>query len=56
MRELKYQVVEHTCYDEKVVHIKNISYTLANLIAEIMNRECDSYFIAEGEDDEESEE
>ena len=50
-KSLKYRVVEHTEYDDKVIHIENISYDMAQALANIMNSEYDSYFIGEDMED-----
>ena len=51
-KRLNYRVVEHTEYEDKVIHIENVSSDLAQALANIMNREYDSYFISEDMEDE----
>lgn len=50
-KSLKYRVVEHTDYEDKVIHIENISSDMADALANIMNQQFDSYFIAEDMED-----
>lgn len=51
IKRLNCCVVEHTTYDEKIIHIENISYDVAYILASIMNKECDSYFTVEDMED-----
>lgn len=44
---LTQRVVEHTTYGDKVIHIENVSYDMANLLVELMNERYDSYFVTE---------
>jgi hypothetical protein len=50
-KRLKCCVVEHTVYDEKIVHIENISFDMASMLVNIMNKEYDSYFTVEDMED-----
>lgn len=50
IKYLTQRVVEHTSYDDKVIHIENVSYDMANMLAEMMNERFDSYFVAEDMD------
>lgn len=54
LKYLKQRVVEHTTYGDKVIHIENVSYDLANLLSELMNERYDSYFASEDMTDENS--
>jgi len=52
IKNLTARVVEHTQYDDKVLHIEKISYDLANMLADMMNQHFDSFFTVEDENDE----
>lgn len=47
IKNLKFKVVEYTSYDEKVVHIENVSYDMAITLSNIMNKDYDSNFVVE---------
>lgn len=47
IKNLSCRVVEHTSYDDKVIHIENVSYDLALILVDMMNERYDSYFASE---------
>ena len=47
IKNLSFRVVEHTTYEDKVIHIENVSYDMAVTLADIMNESYDSYFTVE---------
>lgn len=47
IKNLNFRVVEHTSYEDKVIHIENVSYDMAVTLVYIMNKQYDSYFVAE---------
>lgn len=51
IKNLDHRVVEHTTYDDKVIHIENVSYDMAIVLSQLMSEQFDSYFIAEGMED-----
>lgn len=51
IKNLSFRVVEHTTYDDKIIHIENISYDMAVTLVYIMNKQYDSYFNVESIDD-----
>lgn len=52
IKELNHRVVEYTSYENKIVHIENISYDMALVLTDIMNERLDSYFTVEEMDNE----
>lgn len=51
IKNLSFRVVEFTSYDDKVIHIENVSYDMAVTLVYIMNKQYDSYFNVESIDD-----
>ena len=47
IKNLSFRVVEHTTYEDKVIHIENVSYDMAVTLVYIMNKQYDSYFNVE---------
>lgn len=46
-KKLNFSVVEYTSYEDKIVHIENVSQDMALVLTDIMNERIDSYFIIE---------
>jgi len=51
IKNLNYRVVEYSEYKNKIIHIENISRDMAQMLANMMNNEYDSYFVPEDMED-----
>ena len=51
IKNLKCRVVEYSEFKYRIIHIENISYDVAYILASILNKECDSYFTVEDMED-----
>lgn len=52
VKNLTCKVVEYTSYDDKIVHIENVSYDMALFLVNMMNERWDTYLTVEDMDDE----